>query len=321
MCGGREYPFGVAGGSRAAGGAGRQYVEGRVKRLLLVIGATTIAFVLAASTAAFAAQTYVVRDGDTLWGIAARHGVSVDAILSANRLPNPDALQLGQQLVIPHGGAAQISRAPARSTGGSLAHVVQPGETLWGIASKYRVSVSAIVAANRLANPDALQLGQRLRIPVKGSRAVVAVPKSTPAPSVRRAALPAAAIPSRGVKWGSTLVNMAARFVGVRYRWGGMSPRGFDCSGFISYVLRGMGVSVPRTTYAMWTGGRPVPRDQLQVGDVVFFHTTRPGASHAGIYIGNNQFIHSSSGFGRVTVTSLDYRYYKPRYVGARRFP
>ena len=99
-----------------------------------------------------------------------------------------------------------------------------------------------------------------------------------------------------------------------------MSPRGFDCSGFIGYVMRAVGVSLPRTTYAMWTEGRPVLRDQLKLGDIVFFNTTRPGPSHAGIYVGNNQFVHSSSGFGRVTVTSMDYRYYKPRYLGARRF-
>jgi cell wall-associated NlpC family hydrolase len=99
-----------------------------------------------------------------------------------------------------------------------------------------------------------------------------------------------------------------------------MSPRGFDCSGFIGYVMRVVGVSVPRTTGAMWSAGRPVERSGLRVGDIVFFTTTRPGPSHAGIYIGNNQFIHASSGFGRVTVTSMDYRYYKPRYLGARRF-
>jgi len=99
-----------------------------------------------------------------------------------------------------------------------------------------------------------------------------------------------------------------------------MSPRGFDCSGFIGYVMRSAGVSMPRTTSAMWAQGRPVRRDELSVGDIVFFNTTRPGPSHAGIFIGHNQFIHSSSGFGRVTVTSMDYRYYKPRYLGARRF-
>lgn len=199
-------------------------------------------------------------------------------------------------------------------------HVVRSGETLWAIAARHRMSVQSIVQANGLRDPDALRLGQRLVIPgtsLRQQRASAGA--SSAVPAVRRT-IPAASLPSRGMKWGSTLLASAARLVGVRYHWGGMSPRGFDCSGFIGYVMRTVGVIVPRTTYAMWAEGRPVPRGQLRVGDIVFFHTTRPGPSHAGIYIGNNQFIHASSGFGRVTVTAMDYRYYLPRYLGARRF-
>lgn len=70
----------------------------------------------------------------------------------------------------------------------------------------------------------------------------------------------------------------------------------------------------------MWSGGTAVPRDQLKVGDIVFFHTTRPGPSRAGVYVGNNLFVHAASGFGRVRVTSMDYPYYTRRYLGARRF-
>ena len=199
--------------------------------------------------------------------------------------------------------AIVLIAAPAfASTAGT--HTVRSGDTLWSIARRYGVSVDVLASVNRLANPDALQLGQRIVIPV-------------PASLGRTERL---RLPSRGAKWGSGLLAIVSRQVGVRYRWGGMSPRGFDCSGFIGYVMRAAGVSMPRTTYAMWAQGRPVRRDELSVGDIVFFNTTRPGPSHAGIFIGHNQFIHSSSGFGRVTVTSMDYRYYKPRYLGARRF-
>lgn len=280
-----------------------------------------VALLVPALPASGAAQTHLVQSGDTLWSIARRHGVSVDALVSANRLPNPDALRLGQKLVIP--GAADRPQ-PSRPQA-PLTHVVAAGETLWSLAQRYRVPVQRIVEANRLGNPDALRLGQVLVIP--GAVGVRAPGPATPA-AVRTPAIPAgvrlprvpAGAPSRGMKWGSAMLAAASRHVGVRYQWGGMSPRGFDCSGFIGYVMRAVGVSVPRTTYAMWVSGRPVSRDALTVGDIVFFNTTRPGPSHAGIYIGNNQFIHASSGFGRVTVTSMDYRYYKPRYFGARRF-
>jgi cell wall-associated NlpC family hydrolase len=285
--------------------------------------ASVALLILAVPTLAAAAQTtHVVRPGDTLWAIARRYEVSVEGLISANRLADPDALRLGQQLIIPGGGAQAPSSTSSRVR---LTHVVVAGDTLWSLARRYQVPVPTIIEANRLGNPDALRLGQTLVIPVRGAPRPSGTDVSTAAPrpaetvAVRRS-IPSTAVPSRGAKWGSALLATASRQVGVRYRWGGMSRRGFDCSGFIGYVLRAVGVSVPRTTYAMWTDGRAVSRDQLKVGDVVFFTTTRPGPSHAGIYIGNNQFIHASSGFGRVTVTSLDYRYYKPRYIGARRF-
>ena len=287
--------------------------------------AFTAVLVLAVPAFAAAAQTHVVHPGDTLWSIARRYGVSVEVLTSTNRLANPDALQLGQRLTIPS-GASRVTPSPPAVVGARLRHVVVAGDTLWSIARRYQISVQTIVEANRLTDPDALRLGQPLVIPAPASRLR---PSGAPAPAAAQPAVttavfrrPAsgAVLPSRGARWGSALLATASRQVGVRYRWGGMSPRGFDCSGFIGYVMRAVGVSLPRTTYAMWTEGRPVLRDQLKLGDIVFFNTTRPGPSHAGIYVGNNQFVHSSSGFGRVTVTSMDYRYYKPRYLGARRF-
>lgn len=288
-----------------------------MKRLWSV-AASTVAAIAIAAAGVSAAQIHVVQEGDTLWTIASRHGVSVEAIVSANGLSNPDALRLGQRLVIPNSSTRTPTPAAPSS---SITYIVQPGDTLWSITAKYRVSVSAIVAANGLSTPDALKLGQRLLIPGVASPVTrAATPTPPPVSPVSHRTLPANAIPSRGAKWASALVNVAVRQLGVRYRWGGMSSRGFDCSGFINYVMHSVGVMVPRTTYAMYASGTPVPRDELRVGDIVFFQTVSPGPSHAGIYIGNNQFIHSSSGFGRVTVTSLDYRYYKPRFFGARRF-
>lgn len=197
---------------------------------------------------------------------------------------------------------AQIAGAAAQT------HVVRRGDTLSSIARRHSVSAASLAAINDLANPDRLYPGQRL-----------AIRRTTNLPPHRRV-VSASAQPSRGQKWGSSLLASAFRHMGVRYAWGGMSPRGFDCSGFIGYVMRSVGVLLPRTAAELYVSGRPVPTDQLRVGDIVFFETTRPGPSHAGIYIGNDQFIHASSGFGRVTVTSMDYPYYKPRYMGARRF-
>lgn len=115
------------------------------------------------------------------------------------------------------------------------------------------------------------------------------------------------------------VIAMATNFIGVPYVWAGASPGGFDCSGFIYYLYSKVGVLLPRMADGQFTAGHPVRRNELQPGDLVFFSTYEPGPSHCGIYLGNNQFIHASSGAGEVTITPLSKQYYVERYVGARR--
>jgi len=114
------------------------------------------------------------------------------------------------------------------------------------------------------------------------------------------------------------LIADAAELLGTPYIWGGSKPEvGFDCSGFLVYVFNQQGVSLPRTVAMIWNVGTAV--DKPSIGDIVFFETYQPGASHAGIYIGNNQFIHSGSSTG-VAISSLDSPYWSARYLGAKRY-
>ncbi|OQP16804.1 peptidoglycan-binding protein [Geobacillus zalihae] len=114
------------------------------------------------------------------------------------------------------------------------------------------------------------------------------------------------------------LVADAAELLGVPYVWGGETPEeGFDCSGFIFYLFQQQGIAVPRTVALMWNAGASVSAPE--VGDIVFFATTTNSPSHAGIYIGNGQFIHSGASTG-VTTSRLDQPYWKQRYLGAKRF-
>ena len=115
------------------------------------------------------------------------------------------------------------------------------------------------------------------------------------------------------------LLSMARQYVGMPYVWAGRSPSGFDCSGFIYYVFDQLGYGLPRMADGQFEVGIPVSRNSLEPGDLVFFETYEPGPSHVGIYIGNDQFIHASSGAGHVTVTPLNKTYYRDRYLGARR--
>ena len=110
------------------------------------------------------------------------------------------------------------------------------------------------------------------------------------------------------------VVGIAMHYLGVPYVWGGSTPRGFDCSGFVSYVFAQIGVSVPHSSYSQFGMGTPVSISQLQPGDLVFF----TGASHVGIYIGGGQFIHAPHTGDVVKISSLS-GYYSSNFAGARR--
>lgn len=115
-------------------------------------------------------------------------------------------------------------------------------------------------------------------------------------------------------------VDYSKKFLGVPYKWGAASGKAFDCSGFTLYVMKKFNVNLERTASSQFNSGAKVDRDNLQAGDLVFFTTYKKGPSHVGMYIGDNKFIHASSGVDQVTITDLDTNYYKKRYLGARRY-
>jgi hypothetical protein len=118
------------------------------------------------------------------------------------------------------------------------------------------------------------------------------------------------------------LVQTARRYIGVPYKWGGDSIReGFDCSGLTMTVYRVNGLALPRTSRQQWRAGRPIGYGQLQKGDLVFFATAGgKRISHVGIYSGNNRFIHAPSHGKTIRTASLSSKYFKKRFIGARRY-
>ena len=112
------------------------------------------------------------------------------------------------------------------------------------------------------------------------------------------------------------VVGIAMQYLGVPYVWGGASPSGFDCSGLIMYVYAQVGVSLPHNAAMQYGYGVPVSFDQLEPGDLVFFH----GLGHAGIYIGGGQFIHAPHTGDVVRISTMDGTY-SSGFVGARRHP
>jgi cell wall-associated NlpC family hydrolase len=251
-----------------------------------------------------------------------------------------------------------VLAVPRVATAQGIQHVVQPGETLTQIASRYGTTVRAVAEANGLQDPDVLRVGQVLRIPtrsapVRREASPGLVYEVRPGDTLWRIArqhgttperiaslngisveatlrigqrlrIPTeAVVPPRRVavttSRGAVLAAIARRFLGVPYRWGGVGGNGFDCSGFIYAMFKQFGITLPRTSFEMFGVGRPVSTSDLRPGDLVFFTTYRPGPSHVGIYLGGGQFIHASSARGRVRVDTLLDGYYRARFIGARR--
>jgi cell wall-associated NlpC family hydrolase len=119
---------------------------------------------------------------------------------------------------------------------------------------------------------------------------------------------------------GGDIVDRAEDFLGTPYRTGGTTSRGVDCSGLVFSVYRAFGIALPRTSRAQSRFGAQVNRSDLRPGDLVFFDTSGGrGVSHVGIYAGRGEFIHASTRARRVRFDRLDNKYFKRRFVVARR--
>lgn len=141
-----------------------------------------------------------------------------------------------------------------------------------------------------------------------------------PRPGVPGGDAPSAGSPGRdAVALGHRLVAAALDLRGVPYRNGGIDPKGFDCSGLVAFVFKAHGLTVPRQTSEQFTVGRRIRREDIQPGDLVFFTTVAPGASHVGIAVDNDEFVHAPSSRGVVRVERLTLPYWQRRFVGARR--
>jgi cell wall-associated NlpC family hydrolase len=115
------------------------------------------------------------------------------------------------------------------------------------------------------------------------------------------------------------ITGTALSLRGAPYRNGGVDPAGFDCSGFTQYVFGQYGIALPREVRDQFAVGRPVRAAEIATGDLLFFSTVSPGASHVAISLGGDEFIHAPSSTGVVRVERLSAQYWASRFVGARR--
>lgn len=203
-------------------------------------------------------------------------------------------------------------------------YVVRAGDTLWRISHRLGVRPADLAAANHLALAGTIHPGLRLTVPAApAAGGPVVTPQETPALEhaviVPRApdAHPAAG-PARVSAFSSAAVRIAMALVGRPYQWSGMGDGGFDCSGLVAHVFAALGRSLPHSSFAQYEVGTIVSRLALAPGDLVFFHTYSPGASHVGIYVGEDRFVHASYSRG-VVISSLQDAYFRERFIGGRR--
>ena len=176
---------------------------------------------------------------------------------------------------------------------------------------------SATLAA--CASTGAVYTPKPFPIPGGGSGPVaIPAPAPAPTPAPEAPAAPVAPVVP-GAADGYALSGTALSLRGAPYRSGGEDPNGFDCSGFVQYVYNQHGVAMPREVREQFRVGKRIDRDRLAPGDLVFFSTVAPGASHVGIAIGGDQFIHAPSERGVVRVENLSSQYWASRFVGAKR--
>jgi|GEM_PF-4752196 len=194
------------------------------------------------------------------------------------------------------------STAPAAKSTAAAAKASAPAVKKSATASK-----NTGTTLKKSSNTSNTKTASKARTSVSRGGSSASTSRSTTASTASAASSKAGAI-----------IATAKSYIGIPYVWGGVTPSGFDCSGFTQYVLNKNGITIPRVTSDQFGTGTSVSKSNLRAGDLVFFTTYKPGPSHVGFYMGGGKFIHASSSKG-VTISSLDSTYYSSRYIGAKR--
>lgn len=288
-------------------------------------------------------ELYAVKPSDTLEGLRMQQKVSLDTFFRLNPtlrhspFPAPGTIIfLPVAKVEPKPRATVASRASrnrdgsAEEAGAKEASESRPSRESGSeselsssdIDALYETVVTPIHGRGReldLDNAPVLPSHQNTMMTSDGT--VISVPQA------RRRPKPVAVEPSssrhslssrRGMR-ARDILKESLKFMGVPYVWGGTTPSGFDCSGYVQYVFARQGVALPRTADLQFEVGKVVKRGEEQPGDLVFFETYCPGPSHIGIFLGRHQFVHASSAAAQITISDLREAHFQRCYLGAKR--
>ncbi len=279
-----------------------------------------------------AQTTHKVRQGDNLYSIAKKYRVSVDQLKSQNGLRSIK-LTLGQTIII-KGDTERTARnestvrnngkkkkiqeieAPFEENDGEFVeYKTKRGDTLDKVAALFNVDKEDLIESNNLQSLKGRKLSP--------GRTIL-VPKIIEEGEEEFVTLTGKSLkPWKNSEERYMLVKVAKSFMGAPYKYGGNTLKGLDCSAYVKKIYEIFDIQLPRSAREQFKVGSKVGKEELGVGDLVFFRTKRYAKypTHVGIYIGEGNFIHSSSGHGRigVKIDSLSSDYYSKVYTGATR--
>lgn len=250
------------------------------------------------------ADFHTVRKGETVSSIARKYSVPVSYLKELNSLNSTSKLKVGQKIRL--------------KSEGPKTYIVRKGDNMQRIARKFGLSMDELLELNELDSPDT-KVGQRLIVeewndasgrgykPLSVASLSEEINELTGSPDLK------------SHSFGERSVLFAKKLLDIPYKFGGSSFMGIDCSAYVQKVYGFLNTQLPRTAREQFRVGEAVDKDELSVGDLVFFRTYASFPSHVGIYLGDNLFIHASSRDKKVTINSLNAPYYLKRFIGAKR--
>jgi cell wall-associated NlpC family hydrolase len=248
---------------------------------------------------------HVVKKGDTLVSISHKYSVSIGELKELNSLNKSGKLKKGQRLLV---------RSDAPKT-----YTVRKGDTIWNIARKFNLDAEELMEINEMESPS-VKTGQNLYLyetqPVLTGQQDDTIIIKTLEEELKSAS------ESENFSHNNLrdkLTLFAKKMLNIPYKFGGNSILGIDCSAYVKKVYGFLGMDLPRTAREQFNEGEAIDKEELSIGDLVFFRTYASFPSHVGIYLGNNLFIHASSRGKKVKVDSLDTPYFVKRFIGAKR--
>ncbi|MCX8031659.1 MAG: LysM peptidoglycan-binding domain-containing protein [Thermodesulfovibrionales bacterium] len=260
----------------------------------------------------FDVKYHKVKKGETIEKIAKKYSTTQDSIIEINGLSSKK-LKVGQQILI---------KAPQKEH-----HIVKKGDTLWNVALRYGISPDEIREINGLSS-NQLKIGQKIKIAKNNFTdesshqlqvSSTLLKQESPANKIEEVKILSKSEELLDLTMRERLIIFAKKMLHLPYKFGGNSPFGIDCSAFVQKVYSLIGINLPRSAREQFHLGEKIDKEELSVGDLVFFRTYASFPSHVGIYLGNNLFIHASSKTKKITIDSLDSPYYLKRFIGAKK--